>query len=123
MITIETKQIKCYNETEKAELSFVMLQSLALESYRMQKKQQRFNRYKAVKYKYFKNANNRLEKRKAQKLVDIEMANFDNEVRKYIKNNIFMTDSFLDQMPQKTYDLMDRGTEFIDKLFIVENEG
>tara|TARA_R110002020_G_scaffold412788_2_gene622339 strand:+ start:2091 stop:2438 length:348 start_codon:yes stop_codon:yes gene_type:complete len=114
------KEIKCYNETEKLELSYVMLQTLANECYRLQLGSQRFNRLKKVKETHFKYAVNRSDKKRAQKLVDIEMKNFDNEVNKYIKNTNFMCDSFAEQMPNKVIDLVDIGTDFLDKLFVVK---
>ena len=121
MITLDVSPTTCFNETEKLELSYVMLQTLANECYRLQIKSQRFNRSKAVKAKYFKDVVNRQQKKAAQKLHDIEMSNFDNEVRKYLKNTNFVSDSFAEQMPQKTEALVDIGTDFLDKLFIVKD--
>lgn len=120
MITLNVQEVECYNETEKLELSYVMLQTLANEAYRLQLDSQRFNRSKKVREKHFRNANNRAEKKSAQKLFDIEMKNFDNEVRKFIKNTNFMCDSFAEQMPEKVNDLVDVGTEFLDKFLIVK---
>ena len=116
------REVICYNETQKLEFAYVMFQSLANECYRLQTKSQRFNRLKTVKAKYFTGLKNRAEKRKAQKLVDIEMRNFDNEVMKYIKNTNFMCDSFTEQIPDLADDLIDIGTDFLDKYFIVKEE-
>ncbi len=121
MIQIETNPVKCYNETEKLELAYVMFQTLANEAYRMQLSSQRFNRYKAVKAKYFSKAVNRADKKKAQKLVDAEMKIYDKEVKKFVKSTNQMCDSVIEQMPNKVYDLMDIGTEFMDKFLIVKS--
>ena len=120
MIQLEATPIKCYNDTEKLELTYVMFQSLANEAYRMQLSSQRFNRYKKVKEKYFSKAVNRADKKRAKRLVDAEMKTYDNEVKKFVKSTNQMCDSVLEQMPQKVYDLMDIGTDFIDKFLIVK---